>query len=198
MARTGRPRNFDHNAALTGAMFLFWEQGYDGVSVDQLRMAMGNLSTASIYGTFGSKQELFRLALDRYVRTYGQVTEPLFDTALAPRRAIETVLLGSAEMQAGANHPPGCMVALSSLVHPPSSAELSALVAAQRRKNRLGISQCVERALGERPGPALVNARAVATIFEAFLLGISTQLRDGVPIGEIREAISVLMGTLDT
>lgn len=197
MPRTGRPRTFDHDAALDGAMFLFWEQGYDGVSIDQLREAMGNLSTASIYGTFGSKQDLFRLAFARYVGTYGQVTEPLFDPTLSPREAIETALLGSAEMQTGEGHPAGCMVALSATVHPPGSAALSALVAEKRGQNRLGIRDCVERALQGRPGPVRARAEAVAAMVEAFLLGISTQVRDGVPLSAIKAAISALMGAWD-
>ena len=198
MARTGRPRNFDHDEALDGAMFLFWDQGYEGVSIDQLREAMGNLSTASIYGAFGSKQELFRLALERYVQTYGRVALPLFDPNLEPKAAIEATLMGSAEMQSSGGHPLGCMIALSATVHPPSSAELSDLVSVQRRKNRIGIRDCVERALQGRLGSVAVTAEAVATIYEAFLLGISVQVRDGVPVEAIRAGISTLMGAWDT
>jgi hypothetical protein len=89
------------------------------------------------------------------------------------------------------------MVALSSTLNPPSSVELSALVAAQRTQDRLGICECVERALQDRSGSAWVKTQAVGTIYEASLLGISTQIRDGVPLSAIKEAITALMGTWD-
>jgi TetR/AcrR family transcriptional repressor for divergent bdcA len=41
------------------------------------------------------------------------------------------------------------------------------------------------------------KAQTIATIYEAFLLGISTQIRDGVPLSAITAAISVLMGAWD-
>ena len=33
MARTGRPRTFDRDKALRSAVLLFWERGYDGVTL---------------------------------------------------------------------------------------------------------------------------------------------------------------------
>jgi len=192
VTRTGRPRSFDHDAALDGAMFLFWDRGYDGVSVDHLREAMGNLSTASIYATFGSKPELFRKALDRYAKTYGRVTAPLFDETLQPQEAIERTLRGSADMQTGDNHPPGCMVALSATLYPPSAADLALLVSAERQKNRIGIRRCVERDVRMSKLPAS-DIEAIATLYEGFLLGISTQVRDGVSPLALSAAITAIM-----
>lgn len=177
-------------------MFLFWEQGYEGVSVDQLRIAMGNLSTASIYAVFGSKQELFRKTIDRYAQTFGLVTAPLFDETLDPKTAIEQTLRGSADMQAGKGHPPGCMVALSSTLCPPSSIELKKLVASHREKNRAGIRRCVEKAAIASSLTAS-DVEMIATMYEAFLLGISTQIRDLVPLDSVQTAITGMMSFWD-
>ena len=34
MPRTGRPRLFDRDEALTGAMHLFWHHGFEGASLE--------------------------------------------------------------------------------------------------------------------------------------------------------------------
>ena len=100
MARTGRPREFDTEAALEGALLLFWEHGYEATSLTQLKAAMGGISTASFYAAFGSKEALFRAVVTRYLDTHGRVTAPLKDPAWPPRAAIEHVV-ASGELQDG-------------------------------------------------------------------------------------------------
>src|SRR5580700_7225738 len=63
--KTGRPINFDKDAALEAAMLLFWERGFEGTSMGDLTQAMG-LNPSSIYAAFGDKQALFALAAKRY------------------------------------------------------------------------------------------------------------------------------------
>jgi AcrR family transcriptional regulator len=47
-------------------MWLFWEQGYDATGVADLTRAMG-ITPPSLYAAFGSKEELFRRAVARYL-----------------------------------------------------------------------------------------------------------------------------------
>lgn len=63
MART---KDFDPDRALEKAMRLFWRRGYDGTSTHDLLEELG-IARASLYGTFGSKRELYVMALDRFL-----------------------------------------------------------------------------------------------------------------------------------
>ena len=62
---TGRPREFDTDAALEKAMRLFWTKSYEGTSVSDLTETLG-ISRPSLYAAFGDKESLFRAALERY------------------------------------------------------------------------------------------------------------------------------------
>lgn len=87
MSPVGRPRIFDMEAALEAAMLLFWEQGYEATSLAQLRETTG-LSSASLYGAFGSKEGLFEKAVEHCIAGPGSVTDVVADEAESPREAI--------------------------------------------------------------------------------------------------------------
>jgi AcrR family transcriptional regulator len=59
VAKRGRPRVFDREQALSAAMEVFWDKGYEGASLDDLQAAMGGISPPSFYSAFGSKEALF-------------------------------------------------------------------------------------------------------------------------------------------
>ncbi|MFF8592423.1 TetR/AcrR family transcriptional regulator [Streptomyces sp. NPDC015220] len=75
MART---KEFDPDVVLERAMDLFWERGYEATSMADLVEHLG-IGRASLYGTFGSKHDLYLAAMRRYLRT----SEAGFVTALA-------------------------------------------------------------------------------------------------------------------
>ena len=64
-----RPRSISKEDSLERALLLFWEHGYDRTSIADLSEAIG-VGPSSIYNTFGSKEGLFREAIDSYVATY--------------------------------------------------------------------------------------------------------------------------------
>jgi TetR/AcrR family transcriptional repressor of nem operon len=67
MART---KEFDPDVALRAAMDLFWRNGYEATSMQDIVDHLG-IGRGSIYATFGSKHELYLLALDRYAEETG-------------------------------------------------------------------------------------------------------------------------------
>jgi len=60
-----RPREFDVDAALDGAIGVFREHGFEGASAEMLVGAMG-IGRQSLYDTFGDKWRLYRAAVRRY------------------------------------------------------------------------------------------------------------------------------------
>lgn len=193
----GRPREFDRDGALDAAMQLFWRQGYESTSLSQLKQVMGDLSAASFYGAFGSKESLYREALARYLDTHGQVVASLHDHTLKPRDALEQTLRRSARMQTDACLPKGCMIVLSAASGSLEDGHLQLLVATERQRTRDAIRDCIDRAVA--PGELQQDADAVglAALAEAFLVGMSIQVRDGVSHAVIEAAVSNLLQLWD-
>lgn len=199
MAQMGRPRTFDRDAAITQAMHLFWEHGYDATSLSQLKANIGTGITApSFYAAFGSKQALFEEVMERYLDTHGRVTDSLFNTTLAPREAIELTLRNSARMQCESGHPKGCLVALGLLsTCSDESKAISAPLAHARSVNRAGIVACIERAITAGELSATVVPNVLGTAFDSFLLGMSVLARDGIAYEQIDAAVTQIMGLWD-
>jgi TetR/AcrR family transcriptional regulator, transcriptional repressor for nem operon len=65
MSDMARPREFEIDDALSDAMNVFWEQGYDAASLPALLRGMG-LTRGSFYKAFIDKKSLFIKSLNRY------------------------------------------------------------------------------------------------------------------------------------
>ena len=81
-----------------------------------------------------------------------------------------------------------------------SSAEAIAIcapLAAARARNRAGFVACVERGIASGELLAQTSPVALATVFESFLLGLTTLARDGVDHGVMEAAITQVMSAWD-
>lgn len=197
MARTGRPRGFDRDEAVAQAMHLFWKHGFEGVSLEQLRRSMGGISSASFYAAFGSKEALYRTALNDYLATHGTVMLALRDQGLAPRQRIENALRRSAEMQTDPAHPAGCMVALSSTICSEDGASVQGMTLAERAANRKAILACVDAAIADGTLRPDTKPSGLATLFDGLLVGLSIQARDGVMTEDLDAAVTQALHAWD-
>lgn len=199
MAVMGRPRTFDRDKAVEQAMHIFWQNGYESTSLNQLKAAMGNgISAPSFYAAFGSKEALFEECMQRYLSTYALVTEYLWDTHVPPRQAIEGTLRNSARMQCDRGHPKGCMVALGVMSAPSEeNAALTAPLTRSRARTRAGITACVQRGVDSGELRSDTDVRALAAVFDSFLLGLSTLARDGIRFAVMDVAITQVMSVWD-
>jgi TetR/AcrR family transcriptional repressor of nem operon len=106
MART---REFDTDRALERALQVFWCQGYEGTSIEDVVQATG-VQRGSLYAAFGSKEGLYHAVLDRYRE---QLAAPLL-AALAGgaevRSLVRSVLLGMVDEAVDDEHRRGCLM----------------------------------------------------------------------------------------
>jgi len=61
----GRTKTYDRDEVTDRAMHLFWERGYHAASTRDLADAMG-INPYSLYAEFGSKEQLYVEAMERY------------------------------------------------------------------------------------------------------------------------------------
>lgn len=96
MART---KVFDPAAALDAAVRVFWEQGYEATSTDDLLRAMG-IGRQSMYDTFGDKKQLYLAALAHYTETGAAVLRRRLASGPSPLGTLEAFLREIADADA--------------------------------------------------------------------------------------------------
>jgi AcrR family transcriptional regulator len=199
MGVMGRPRTFDRDKAIDEALDLFWQNGFEATSLSQLKAGIGGgISAPSFYAAFGSKEALFLECTQRYLATYAKVADCLWDPVMAPREAVETALRRSAKMQYGRQHPKGCMVGLGAMSAPSEDhATVTVPLTRSRAHTRAGFVACVQRAIDAGELHADVEPRALAAVFDAFLLGVSVLARDGVRYATVDASIAHVMHAWD-
>jgi AcrR family transcriptional regulator len=95
----GRPREFDPDRVEDAAMKLFWERGFDAVSISDVTAATG-VNRRSVYDEFGSKEKLFERAAARYLSGPGDYMTGALTRATA-REVAEAMVHGAADTVSG-------------------------------------------------------------------------------------------------
>lgn len=173
----GRPRQFDYDDALDQAMKVFWAKGYEGTSMPDLTEAMG-MNRPSIYSSFGNKEELFRLALERYAQNAEALLRKALDKPTV-RESISAFLCAAATSFSCPESPKGCMAVQGALVCS-EDAEFVRLEALGCREHIVKILQeRFERGLSEGDLPKSVNTEALARFYTTVMQGMSVQSAGG-------------------
>ncbi|MEV5492917.1 TetR/AcrR family transcriptional regulator [Streptomyces bobili] len=104
----GRPKQFDPHVVVEQAMQLFWSQGFNATTPQQLVDNLG-VGKGSLYNTFGGKRELFNLTLRRYVDSQATALAELLDRPEPVKERLRQALRILAEMDLGDPGRRGCM-----------------------------------------------------------------------------------------
>lgn len=125
-----RSKEFDIDAVLRKAMYLFWSQGYEKTSMKDLVETMG-VHKRSMYDTFGDKHALFMKVMERYNESVEASIDARIQDQTSAKQAIRSIF----EMVISLDdvRPPGCLVVNTacelSLLDPEAAAIVNAYFA---------------------------------------------------------------------
>lgn len=187
-----RPREFDEKATLEKALLLFWQRGFDGVSIADVVDTTG-VQRQSLYNVYTDKGGLFRAALARYLahteESLASLDHPRVGMAHV-RRYMETVLEMQRREGVGA-----CLLVKTAfgpgMVHADVGSAVEAGASLVRRRFARVISSAVERGDLE----TTVAPDATAAFLYTVLNGLSALICTG---GERAHIASILVHTFES
>ena len=188
----GRPRSFDRPQALGEALKLFWERGYEGTSFDDLVAAM-RISPSSFYNSFGSKERLYREAVECYLASSGEWFLGELDADADTRTAFRSLLRTAAREFTRADRPSGCMISLAGTHVPPALDAVRATMAGHRMDAEAAMAARIRRGIADGDVPARTDAAALAAFYGALSRGLAVQARDGASTQRLLDIVDLAM-----
>ncbi len=191
----GRPRKTDPEEVLDKAMALFWEQGFEGTSMNDLACTTG-MAKPGLYATFGDKEALYAKAITRYF----DQSEPVFDEIFESpgpvkdflRRYLETIAASLNKEDC----PSGCFMVNSMVDCASQSPTLEKLGRQFHEKRRGAILKRIREAQQQGELPADADPKALTDFFSGQSLALGVMARSGADKKALARLIDVALTVL--
>ncbi len=173
--------------ALDKAIDVFWRQGYGGASLSDLTAAMG-ISRTSLYSAFGTKEEMFKLAVERYAR----IDMAYVSTALSAPTAYETVsryLRDNVDAVTTPGKPAGCLSIQGGLSAAPDDDRVVRYLADRRADGEARFAHRFARAIEDGDLPSSENAADLAKYVSTVSAGLAVQAAAGASRDELHRVV---------
>lgn len=189
---SGRPKEYDDAAVIDAAMDVFWTHGYEASSTQALCERTG-LGRGSLYHAFGSKQNLYEQALQRYQALGLAAQTRILARPGSAKERLRALLQWGVEGDLDPVQRRGCMALFSVLERGGKDPAIEQINRAY--VTRLETVLCEVIAMGQRNGE-LADEQPAKAVARAFLAGYYGLRILGQSMPERRFLTDALEGTL--
>ena len=187
-------KQFDRRRALERAMALFWKQGYEATSVQDLVSELG-VNRGSLYATFGDKRSLFIEALRLYDDEYRLAFTRRLSSGNPGRNAIVDAFQQVVVSARGGSRE-GCFLVNTALELSPHDDEIGGIVSRALGQVERFFAEMIEvgKAEGEIPSrvPTADTSRALLSLFVGLRALSRTRPRGFALSSIVRQAEAML------
>jgi len=178
-------------------MAVFWRHGFEAASMAELSAATG-LNKPSLYGAFGDKAELFRLALERYAQTQAEPHLRALAGESEVRAAMAGFLASMADGLADPAKPGGCLLINATAACGSGDLPGSVEAAVQRAHalTRAAIHQRLAQAEQEGQLPAGTALDALTDFLLTVVAGMAVRAKAGAPRAALDPVIAMALGAI--
>jgi TetR/AcrR family transcriptional repressor of nem operon len=191
----GRSLGYDPDKVLNAAMHLFWQQGYEATSLQDLLKTMG-LSKSSFYQAYGSKKELFLRCMSCYCEMFSERLKKLLVEAPSGRAFIESVLLASAGEASNPEMKRGCLLMNSATEFAQKDAAIAGRINSGLGGLKSIFAAAVSRGQGEGGISQDVDPDVLADYLVTCVGGLKTVVKGGTDAKTVHEVVGVIMRAL--
>jgi AcrR family transcriptional regulator len=149
-----------------------------------------------LYAAFGSKERLFKEAVQLYTKMQNHLLEPMTSKSTA-REAVEALLMGIADAFSQAHKPHGCLVILGAINSGRGSKRVQESLRDQRALRQKLILERLQRGVTEGDIAPEVDLKSMAIFYSTVMNGLAIEARDGAMRKELRTIVESAMTAWD-
>jgi TetR/AcrR family transcriptional repressor of nem operon len=190
-----RNRQFDEAQALGAAMRVFWENGYEGTSIQDLEDAMG-LKRTSIYNAFGNKRALFERVTAFYKESVMARLISDMDAAPDIQEGIRRLLNSALDIHFNEANPGGCLVVLSVLESGQHDTRSQAAMQETIHDLRHALQSRLNRARKAGELAADLDTAATATTIATTMTGMMVMGKANFTRAALKKTVNQVVGLL--
>lgn len=189
-----RHKEFDKEEVLQKAMDLFWEQGYEATSIQDLVRHMG-INRGSLYDTFGDKHSLFLSALDCYGNDFDKQLQTLTAGGTGVE-AIRNFFRDRLQAFTSTKGCKGCLMTNSTVELGIRDPEAAAKVTANLLRLEHFFHQALLQAQKQQEVGENRDIRALARFFANSTLGLSAIAKTSPSLEVLEDIVGVTLAVL--
>ena len=195
MTNRGRPKTFKNTEALEKAMELFWTNGYEGASLNELIEVMG-ISRQSMYNTFGNKHALFIKCVDHYMNFQIEEMSSFFSSNGNAKEKL-TALFNKLEGYFLDGNTKGCMI--SSVIQEMAlkDDQVKKLLETKYSKNFESFHKFFQQAFENNEIKSELSAAELADLIDAMLLSMTSLCKIPNRENQISNLITIFLKQIE-
>lgn len=191
-----RPKEFNREKVLEQAMLVFWENGYECTSMQDLVGAMG-INRGSLYATFGGKRALHLEALEYFYKTQIETMLAPLRAAGSKRAAIREIFENEARCACENGDRRGCMMYNAAVELCPSDGEVLERVATGLRRVETCFYEALQTAKENGELNSASDPRALARYLTNSLNGLRVMCMVFEDHGTLDDIVNTSLSMLD-
>ncbi len=181
----GRPRTFDPDEVLDTVIDVFWELGYDAADTETLSRRTG-LTKPSLYNAFGSKEDLFVAAINRYRTTRSKASLEALARPDKPVDGIKDYFLNLAQNVAAPDRPRGCLMLSVALPLKDRLPKVAAELEAAPKASAAGMMEYFAGQTEKGNLPRDFDSQAAISLLRDLSAALIVQARGGAPLSMLK------------
>ncbi len=190
----GRPARFDQAEVLETIQSVFWDNGYSATSLDDIMQSTG-LGKGSLYGAYGSKQEMYLLAFTEYCDwAVADIKERLRGDDAGAIVRLRAYIQSAAK--GGANARRGCMLAKATAEVAGRFPDVDKVIDLTFKAMEREIVQCVRQAQSAGDIAPDRDARTIGVTLLAVVRGMGALAQAGMSSAALSLAAQGALGLL--
>ena len=192
----GRPLEFDPNDALETAMHVFWRQGYEASSLQDLIGAMG-LSKSSFYQAFESKQALFKRCIQFYRQGLVDELQHKLGQTGSGKAFIQALFRDVANETTGTDGRRGCLLMNTASEFAQTDPEIAELVSSSIENLARVFEKAIDQGQQQGDIPTNRNKHELANYLVSSMSGLKNMVKAGADSTSIKQTANIILSALD-